>query len=168
MRSSGGLQYWDYNLTNFNSEIEWWEIWFTCGNTSEAADLILKFKDANGVDIAKIKFEYMQEGTDYPSDYVLKLYYSKPSGVWTPLASGYQGGYLYNGWYKLRLEINSTNYINYSLYQNDIGLVDSALDSALGSSFSQLASVEWSSTKTPAVCPMFFWDEHKIGIASLS
>jgi uncharacterized repeat protein (TIGR01451 family) len=168
MRSSGGLQYWDYNLTNFNSEIEWWEIWFTCGNTSEAADLILKFKDANGVDIAKIKFEYMQEGTDYPSDYVLKLYYSKPSDVWTPLASGYQGGYLYNGWYKLRLEINSTNYINYSLYQNNIGLVDSALDSALGSLFSQLASVEWSSTKTPAVCPMFFWDEHKIGIVPLS
>jgi len=170
IRSSGSPQYWDYNLISFNSEIEWWEAWFACGNTSEAADLLLKFKDENGIDIAKIKFEYLQEGTDYPSDYILKLYYSKPSGAWIPLDSEYPGGYLYNGWYKLRLEINGTNYINYSLYQNGIGLTDSARDSDLGqsSSFSNVASIEWSSTKTPVVCPMFFWDEHKIGIAALS
>jgi hypothetical protein len=170
IRSSGDLHYWDYNLTNFNSEIEWWEIWFTCGNTSEAADLFLKFKDHNGFDIAKIKFEYMHmpEGADAPSDYVLNLYYSKPSGAWSPLYSEHEGGYLYNGWYKLRLEIDNTNYINYSLYQNNIGLVDSAQDSSLGSSFSQLTSIDWSSTKNPIACPIFFWDEHKIGIVSLS
>ncbi|GAI07747.1 unnamed protein product [marine sediment metagenome] len=75
---------------------------------------------------------------------------------------------MYNGWYKLRLEINDTNYINYSLYQNGIELVDSTKDSDLGPSFSNVASIEWSSTKIPVVCPMFFWDEHKIGIAALS
>ena len=93
------------------------------------------------------------------------MYYLKPSGGWGILNSNHPGGYFYNGWYKLRLEKNETNNINYTLYQNGVGQVDFSQDGALNAlSLSELTSVAWSSTKNPVVCPMFFWDEHKIGI----
>ena len=34
----------------------------------------------------------------------------------------------------------------------------------LQSSFSNLASVEWSTTSSPVVCPIIFWDEHRLGL----
>ncbi|RLF56889.1 MAG: hypothetical protein DRN27_08870, partial [Thermoplasmata archaeon] len=103
-----------------------------------------------------------------PTDYILKIYYQNPSSVWVPLVSDHPGGYLLNGWYKIKLEINQTDNINYILYQNGVGQVDNKQAGALNAlSFSGLTSVAWSSTKNPVVCPMFLWDEHKIEIRPL-
>lgn len=165
--SSEISSYWNYFLSQFNSDIVWWEAWFACGNISEESDLFLDFKNTNNNDIAKVKLEYVQAGSDHPSDYVVKLYY-KSSSEWIQLNSDFPGGYLYNGWYKIRIEKYGDNYINYSLYQAGKGLVDSQTGSILALSFSNLARVEWSSTKSPVVCPIFFWDEHRIGLTLIS
>ena len=164
LRSSLTPQCWYYNLSPFDGDIEWWEIWFACGNASESSDLLLDFKNNNENDIAKIKFEYIHEGTDPLTDYVAKLYYWNPSSGWSVLASDHQDGYLFNGWYKLRIEKNGTNNINYLLYQAGKGLVGSITAGRLNSPFSNLKNIEWYSTKNPVICPMFFWDEHKIGL----
>ena len=165
--SSEISSYWNYFLSQFNSDIVWWEAWFACGNISEESDLFLDFKNTDNNDIAKVKLEYVQAGSDHPSDYVVKLYY-KSSSEWIQLNSDFPGGYLYNGWYKIRIEKYGDNYINYSLYQAGKGLVDSQTGSILALSFSNLARVEWSSTKSPVVCPIFFWDEHRIGLTLIS
>jgi len=165
--SSEISSYWNYFLSQFNSDIVWWETWFACGNISEESDLFLDFKNTANNDIAKVKLEYVQGGSDHPSDYVAKLYY-KSSSEWIQLSSDFPGGYLYNGWYKIRIEKYGDNYINYSLYQAGKGLVDSQTGSTVGPSFSNLARVEWSSTKSPVVCPIFFWDEHRIGLTLIS
>ena len=54
------------------------------------------FKNSDGSNIAKIKLEYVQDGVEDPTDYILKMYYMKPSGGWISLYSDYPGGYLYN------------------------------------------------------------------------
>ncbi|MCK5261369.1 MAG: DUF11 domain-containing protein [Thermoplasmatales archaeon] len=167
LRASCSPQYWNYSISQFNSDIVWWEVWFACGNISEESDLFLDFKNTDDNDIAKVKLEYAQEGSDHPSDYVVKLYY-KSSSEWIQLNSDFPGGYLYNGWYKIRIEKYGDNYINYSLYQAGKGLVDSQTGSILALSFSNLARIEWSSTKSPVVCPIFFWDEHRIGLTLIS
>jgi uncharacterized repeat protein (TIGR01451 family) len=166
IRAFGSPYYWYYDLTDFNLKIKWWEIWFACGNTSESADMLLKFRDINGNDIGQIKFLYLPEGIDDPSNYILQIYYANSEGIWTQLSSGYSGGYLYNGWYKIRLELNEPGYINYSLYQKTMGRTDYAQNINTGP-YSQLTSVEWSSSTNPVVCPMFFWDEHKIGVIAI-
>jgi len=164
LRSSGSPQYWHYNLsTNLESSVEWWEICFKCGNASEASDLYLNFKNSDGNDIAKIKFEYAQMGTEPPTDWVLELNYWNPANGWNRLNSDYPGGYLYNSWYKLRIK-NCQSYIIYSLNRTDIGMVDSKTGDHLSAPFSDLADIEWINTKLPIVCPMFFWDEHKLGL----
>jgi len=163
LRSSGSPQYWHYNLSNLESDIEWWEIYFKCGNASESSDLYLNFKNSVGSDIAKIKFEYVQMGTEPPTDWVLELNYWNPANGWNRLNSDYPGGYLYNSWYKLRIK-NYPSYIVYSLNRTGIGMVDSKTGNHLSTSFSDLADVEWINTKIPIVCPMFFWDEHKLGL----
>ena len=163
IRASSGILYWRYYLSQFQSQFKWWEIWFACGNTSEEADLYLSFKNSDGNTIANLKIEYFQDGYDYPSDYNAKLYFES-STQWIQLKSDFLGGYLYNGWYKIRIERYGEDYINYSLYEVDKGLVDTKSGSAFGPSFSNLARIEWSSTKDPVVCPIFFWDEHKIGL----
>jgi len=165
LRASSGPQFWNYSLTELSSEITSWEVWFACGNTSEEYVLFLDLENSMGTDIARIKLEYVEEGTENPTDYVLKIYYLRSSGGWTLLRSNYPGGYFFNGWYKLRLEKNDTNTINYRVYQNGIGAVDYKQDEALNSlSLTDLSKVTWLSTKEPVVCPMFFWDDHKIGI----
>lgn len=164
MRFSGGTQYWNYTLSRLESDMIWWEAYFACGNTSEESDLYLDFKNTAGNDIARIKFEYVHEGTVQPTDWVLRLYYMDPVSGWNRLDSDYQGGYLCNGWYKLRIEKNGPSYINYSLYRVNKGLVDFKTGGQLNAPFSNFARVEWYSTKNPVVCPMFFWDEHKIGL----
>jgi len=166
IRSSGGTRYWNYTLSQLNSDMIWWEAWFACGNTSEASDLYLDFKNIAGNNIARIKFEYIHEGTAQPTDWVLRLYYMNPAGGWTRLNSDFQGGYLYNGWYKIRIEKNGANDINYYLYRSGVGLVDSETDSQLSAPFSNFARIEWYNTKNPVVCPMFFWDEHRVGLIS--
>ena len=164
LRSSGNLQYWNYSLSNLESDIEWWEIFFKCGNVSEESDLYLDFKNSVGDSIAKIKFEYVQMGTEPPTDWVLELYYWNYGIGWTRLYSDFSGGYLFNSWYKLRIEKNGIDNIGYSLNRTGIGLVDFKTGNRLSSSFSDLTSIVWSNTKHPVVCPMFFWDEHRIGL----
>ena len=66
--SSEISSYWNYFLSQFNSDIVWWEAWFACGNISEESDLFLDFKNTDNNDIAKVKLEYVQAGSDHPSD----------------------------------------------------------------------------------------------------
>ncbi|MCX6666262.1 MAG: choice-of-anchor L domain-containing protein [Euryarchaeota archaeon] len=166
LRSDDGPQYWNYTLSQLNSDMIWWEAWFACGNLSESADLLMSFINTNGNEIAKLKFEYIQEGTEIPTNYVLKLSYWDPSlSQWVQLSSDYPYGYLYNDWYKIRVEKNGVSLIDYSLYRTGQGIVDTATANQLSSPFSNFNQVVFSSTKTPVVSPLFFWDEHSIGIA---
>ena len=166
IRSTGSPQYWNYNLSGFNKGVDWWEVWFACGNTSDESNLYLYFKDENDNEIARIRFNYLPNGLEEPLDWVLRLSYLSPSYAWVNLYTDYPSGYLYNEWYKLRLERNGDNNINYSLYRGDIGLVDFKTDQHLGTSLYNLEKIEWVNTKNPVVCPMLFWDEHKIGLTN--
>jgi hypothetical protein len=97
-------------------------------------------------------------------DWVLQLYYGDRANGWIRLYSDYQGGYLFNNWYKLRIEKNDLGNIEYSLYRNGKGLVDFKTDEQLITPFSNFAKVKWSSTRNPVACPMFFSDEHTVGL----
>ena len=165
LRQSDGPQYWNYSVSTLEGETKWWEIWFACGDTSEEYVLYLNLQNNNGQDIAKIRLEYTNNGTK-PMDWVLELYYYDPTDDWSRLNSCYSGGYLRNNWYKLRIEKNGTSFIDYTLSMNDIGVVDNETGGQLSVSFSEFGRVKWSSTTDPdpAVCPMFFWDEHSIGL----
>ena len=163
IRQDSGSIAWNYTLSNLESDISWWEIYFTCGNTSEGADVILTFKDTSEEEITKIKIEYVQQGTDYLTDWVAEFKYYHPTLGWRKLNSNYSGGYLYNGWYKIKIERNDISSVNFYLYQND-DLADTATCGILSASFSNLEKVLWSSTKNPVICPLFFWDEHSIGL----
>jgi uncharacterized repeat protein (TIGR01451 family) len=165
LRAINSPQYWNYSLAQFNKNIKWWEIYFTCGNTSEEADLVLNFTTSTGTNLVQLKFDYMHAGSVPPSDYVCQLSY-KSSTNWIQLHSDYSGGYLFNGWYKLRIEPNGASALNYSLSRVGVGQTDLKTDSILNPSyaFSNLVRIEWRSTKNPVVCPMLFWDEHTIGL----
>ena len=163
IRASSSPQYWNYTFSELESDISWWEIMFACGNTSEDADLYLNFKDEDNHDVARLKFEYTHAGTMLPTDWVLKLYYWSSTFGWERLHTNYTGWYLYNGWYKIRIEKNGDN-LNYSLYKGTDDLMDFKIDSQLSYSFSNLEKIEWCSTKNPVHCPVFFWDEHRIGL----
>lgn len=164
LRLSGSPQNWYYNLSAIEGDIKWWEIWFACGNVSEGSDLYLTFKNGAGNDIARLKFEYVHMGYSPPVDWLLTLFYWSPSSNgWVQLCTDTYG-YLYNGWYKIKIERNEPGLINYSLYKNGGALVDIKTDITLGPPFSNLACIEWSSTLDAVVCPMIFWDEHKIGL----
>lgn len=165
LRQSDGPQYWDYSLSSLNGTMIWWEIWFACGDTSEEYDLYFNLQNDYGQDIAKIRFKYVNSGTK-PMDWVLALYYYDPTSGWSRLNSPYNGGYLRNNWYKLRIEENGTSSIDYTLSMTDVGVVDYEVGGQLSVSFSDFERVKWFSTTNPdpAVCPMFFWDEHKIGL----
>lgn len=167
LRQSDGPQYWNYTLSSLNGgSMIWWEIWFACGDTSEKYDLYLSLQNGNNQDIAKIKFNYVKKGIK-PLDWVLELYYYDPTNGWCRLNTPYYNGYLRNNWYKLRIEKNGTSLIDYTLSMTDIGVVDNKTGGQLGVSFSDFKKVKWSSTTSPdpAVCQMFFWDEHRVGLS---
>jgi hypothetical protein len=166
LRACCSPQYWNYSFTNLNSDIIWWETWFTCGNTSEESDLLIDFINSEDNEIVKLKIAFVEEGSDHPSDCIAKLYY-RSLGGWVQLKSDFSGGYLNNGWHKVRISKFGDAHINYSLYEIGDKLVDVHTDDVLGPSFSDLITVEWSSTKNPIVCPILFWDEHRIGLTSL-
>jgi hypothetical protein len=129
----------------------------------------LDFKTASGNDITKIKLEYVYVA-DAPlsSCYQVKLSYKTPT-EWVQLHSDCTNGYLYNGWYKLRIEKNGDASMNYSLSRPGGGVTDFAAgQQTLGSSFSTLSRVEWHSTQNPVVSPIVFWDEHSVGLVSVS
>ncbi len=166
LRQSDGAQYWNYYLSNLeNANMGWWEIWFACGDTSEEYNLSLDLQNDNNQDIAKIKFDYVNNGTK-PMDWVMELYYYDPTDGWSRLNSYYTDGYLHNNWYKLRIEKNGTSYIDYKLSMTDFGVIDSVTGGQLSVSFSNFERAKWSSNTNldPAVCPIFFWDEHRIGL----
>jgi uncharacterized repeat protein (TIGR01451 family) len=166
LRNSASPQYWNYSFSELNiSAISFWEAWFACGNISENADLMVTFNNEAGSTISQVKFEYIEAGYDEPIDYLTKISYKTATG-WQQLHSTYTDGYLYNGWYKLRLENNGDGTLTYILTQPGEGVVDSGTESTLDASFSELTGVTWSSTKESVVCPIFFWDEHKIGLLS--
>jgi uncharacterized repeat protein (TIGR01451 family) len=167
LRSLNPIQYWNYSFSSFNSHIISWEVWFACGNSSEAADLYLDFKTSSGGGITKIKFDYVHvDNTPISSAYQVKLSYNTPTG-WVQLHSSHPNGYLYNGWYKLRIETNGGNTMNYSLIQKNVGITDFvACQPGLGSPFSNLTSVQWYSTRHPVVCPIVFFDEHTVSLLS--
>jgi uncharacterized repeat protein (TIGR01451 family) len=168
LRSVTPKQYWNYSFSIFNSEITSWEAWFACGNSSEPADLCADFNTTSGNPITKIKLEYVYvAGALLSSCYQVKLYYKTPTG-WVQLPSEYPNGYLYNGWYKLRIEKNGDAAMNYSLYRSGGGAIDPMTGLSLGPSFSNLARVEWYSTKNPVVSPIVFWDEHTVSLISIS
>jgi len=166
LRQSGSPQYWNYSLSELVSEMSWWEVWFTCGDASEDYDLYLDFENSLGENICRVKFEYSQNGDYYPTDWVLELYYWDPVLGWERLHSDYDGGYLRNSWYNLRIEKNGEEYINYSLNRTGVGNVDFATGQQLSASFTDFTRIEWISTKNPdpIVCPIFFWDDHSIGL----
>ena len=166
LRQSDGPQYWNYTLSALNGSMIWWEIWFACGDTSEKYDFYLSLQNGNGQDIVKIKFNYVNNGTK-PMDWVLELYYYDPANGWCRLNSPYYNGYLRNNWYKLRIEKNGTSFIDYTLSMTDLGIVDNERGGQLGVPFSEFEKVKWYSTTNPkpAVCPMLFWDEHKVGLS---
>jgi len=171
LRSTDSPQYWNYTLTAFNRSVSRWAVRFAYGNISNNADLMLQFKTSSGGSIASIKIEYIKiEGVPASSNHSVKLsYFSPGSGIWRQLSSLYPGGYLYNGWYKLRIERNDSGLLTYKLYQ-DVNHIEqlstSRNDDSLGSSLANLGRVEWSSTKNPVICPIFFWDEHRIGLTT--
>ncbi|MDH7507750.1 MAG: hypothetical protein QHH15_08220, partial [Candidatus Thermoplasmatota archaeon] len=65
------------------------------------------------------------------------------------------------------IEKNGTNYVDYFLSRTGRGVVDFKTGQKLSGSFSDFAKVKWESTTIPdpKVCPIFFWDEHSIGLA---
>ena len=165
IRSSNYSQYWNYTLSDINnSVIKSWEIWFRCGNTSEDSDLYLNFKDPNGANIIKLKFDYSYADLNDPNNWLLELSFLKPNGQWYKLWSDYEYGYLYDDWYKIKVENHGTNDIIYSLNRSGTGLVYSITHENLGKPLTDLSFIEWSSTKNPNVCSLFFWDDHRIDL----
>lgn len=164
IRNCAGIQTWYYNLTEIESDIDWWESMFACGNASEYSDLYVTFKDKNGYEIAELKFEYEHAGTQMPLDWLVKMYYYDPTIGWMRLETNYTGWYLYNGWYKIRIEKNQQSNLVYSLYQGSSELVDQKTGIKFPHTFTDIATIEFSSTEDPLQCPMFIWDEHKVGL----
>ena len=174
IRRAGSPQYWYYDIANLESALSLWQISFKCGNASEYSMMYMNFTNSNDAVIAKLKFVYEQNGANPPLDWLLKLYYWSPSSYsWVQLSTDTMG-YLYNHWYTLRLDLLDQYHIKYSLYKKRIGLVDTKQDESLanlvtdytpGSVFSNLAYIEWSNTENPIVCPMFFWDDHILGLS---
>ena len=165
IRYSNQSQYWNYNLSDINnSVVKNWEIWFYCSNTSEKSDLLLNFKTSLGSNIIKLKFDYVYVDINDPNDMTLELSFLKPNGQWSKLWSDDEWGYLYDNWYKIKIENYGTNDIIYSLYRHGIGLLYSITHENLGNPLTQLSYIEWTSTKNPNVCPIFVWDEHRIDL----
>jgi uncharacterized repeat protein (TIGR01451 family) len=169
LRLEGSPQYWYYNFSKIESIIQNWSISLKCGNATEESNLYLNFTNSADNVFARLKFEYVQAGNP-PVDYLLKLYYWSPtSSNWIQISSD-TNGYLYNNWYTIRFEKIDQSHIRFLLYKENAGLLDIKEDETLidfttpelGSTFSNLAYVEFKSYNNPIVCPMYFWDDHII------
>jgi hypothetical protein len=174
LRSAGTPQYWYYNLSNIDSFLESWQISFTGGNATEGSTTLLNFTNSNDQPLIRFKFEYVHEGNNPPLDWLLKLYYwSENSGSWQQLSTD-TFGYLYNNWYTLKVGRINTETVSYSLYKTgslvdtkqDKPLTDFVLTRGPSSTFSNLDYIEWSSNTNAIVCPLFFWDDHKVGLTT--
>ena len=161
LRAMGGIFYWNYSLSQiFNlsvyNDTDWWEIWFKCESTSEATDLYVEFENTNDEVIAKLKFEYYNNGTNPPMDWVLNLYCQNlSSGQWELLTEDYL-----SEWYRLKIGKGGSDKLSYSIYNTDGDQLGLKIYEQTNLPFSNLARVKWYSNMNPIVCPMFFWDEH--------
>ena len=165
IRYSNQSQYWNYSLTDINNSlIKSWEIWFYCSNTSEKSDLFLSFKTSSGDEIITLKFDYVYVDIDDPNDMTLELYYQKPNGYWSKLWSDNEWGYYYDNWYKIKIQNYGTNDIIYTINRSGIGLIYQTTHENLGRPLTQLSYIEWTSSKTPSVCPILIWDDHRIDL----
>jgi uncharacterized repeat protein (TIGR01451 family) len=163
IRQSDGLQYWNYSISSLEGNMSWWEIWFAGGDACEDYDLYIDLKNIYNEDIAKIRFDYENIGSE-PNEWLLELFYWDPSNGWNQLKSDLPDGYLRNDWYKLKIEKDGDTNITYTLSRSGPGKVDNATCNHLAAEFSDLSNVIWYSYNNPTVCPMFFWDEHSIGL----
>jgi hypothetical protein len=137
---------------------------FSCENASEAYDLNLTFKNDIGQTIARLKFQYLHDGTYLPTDWVLRLYLWDPStSEWVIFNTDYYKDSLYKGWYKVRIAKNITK-LNYFLYEGSSTLLDFRETNQFSASFSNLEEITFTSTTEPVNCPIFIWDEHKLGL----
>ena len=167
LREYGSPQYWNYTFSELDGDMISWETYFTCGDSSEYSDLYLDLKNNNGQNIARLRFEYIEQSQNYPLNWFLELSYyddSQPND-WVKLNSDFENGYLRNSWYKIKIEKEGANHINYTLERTGIGQVDSDIGNKLSASFNNFAQVKFYNTIDPIVCPMFFWDEHTIGLS---
>jgi len=164
MRQSGSPLFWNYTFDELDGDMIYWEAWFACGDASEPADLYLDFENNNGQDIAKLKFEYVEQSVESPLDHYLELSYYVSGSGWEKLSSDFEGGYLRNGWYKIRIEKNGGSNINYILNRTGVGQVESETAPKLSAEFANFETLRFESTYNPIVCPMIFWDEHTIGL----
>jgi len=155
---------WDYSLDNLDSNISYWEIRFKCGNSSENSQLQLDFKNSLNNNIAKLQFKYTNTGTQKPTDWVLTLSYYLPASGWIRIPSNHDE-ILFNSWYKLRIERNiDPSKINYYLYRDD-QLLEMQTATNLGTPFKDLNRIDWYNSYEPISNPIFFWDEHIIGLS---
>ena len=158
IRASSGKIRWYYTLSELEGELDFWEIMFACGNGSEASDLVLDFKDSSSNEIFRIKFEYVHLGTEKTTDWVLKPYYY--SGNWIPLIDNY----LYNNWYKLKIIRNGDTNLYYIIENKNGNEIANISSSKLEGDFSGFQQIDWYSNYESVVCPMFFFDEHRLGL----
>lgn len=159
IRAVGGPVYWTYNLSSLLSDLDWWEVWFACGNASEPYTLYLEFENTGGNPFIKLKVDYTYDGGGPPTDYIANFYYWQTGTGWAQLNSDP----LSNGWYKLRIAKNSSM-IEYSLYSSIKRAYYNTTGTEIGIPFANFARIKWSSDVNPIVCPIFFWDEHRIGL----
>ncbi|MCK5159311.1 MAG: hypothetical protein KAR08_09150, partial [Candidatus Heimdallarchaeota archaeon] len=169
LRSVGSPQYWYYNFSNLESFVTSWKIHTKCGNVTEATTIFLNVTNSNDQNLVQFKFTYVNEGSHPTLDWVLQLYYWSPTlNDWAQLWSE---GNLYNNWYQLQFTKISQNQVLYNLSRKNGPILDSQQDSSLvnfvlsrseGSTFSNVAYLEWRNVNNPVICPMFFWDEHVI------
>jgi len=116
--------------------------------------------------VIKLDYVYVSDAP-LSSSYQVQMSVKTPTG-WVQLHSDYANGYLYNGWYKLRIEKNGDSAMNYSLSRSGVGVTDSITEQGFGPSFSSLTRVEWYSTRNPVVSPILFWDEHTVSLVTIS
>ena len=171
LRANGGNQYWYYHIPEIEGVLSSWKISFRCANATEESTIGMDFYNSDPDLFAKLKFEYIKEGSRPPCDYVIKLYYWSPTySSWKQLFNGDQY-YLFDNWYTLKIEIIDEFYLRYSLFRKGVGLVDVHEDMSMdpllteyipGSTASNLNYIEWYNTCNPMVCPMIIWDDHII------
>ena len=163
LRLASSLQYWNYTTSSLNCKIPWWESWFACGNATNSYALFSTYQNDIGLNLARIKFDYIQSGDSPPNDWLLEIYYWDQN-QWNNL---YSGNYLYNDWYKLRIEEDDSQNLEYYLTKAGEGQVAFATGNKLDANFSTLTTLKWESLTNAVICPLFFWDEHVIGLEAI-
>ena len=166
LRRVDGNYTWEYFLDLLYSDVKWWDVWFACGNTSEPADLLMDFQTEDNETIVLLNISYVEiagHDEDALQPYAPTVSYQKADQSWEPVETDHEQNYLYNNWYHLNLSVVDASTINISLQGKEQTQYSSNAVS-LGLSLAQCRKVVWSSSYNPGVCPMIFWDEHRLGL----